>query len=115
VGAPRADRLRSLFSGLPALPKLIVSTDRGPSAITRAQVNTAPSRDERRIRRSALLGCHDDASMTEREYLVAYDYGMGGLWAVMVAPSADAITAVYPELGIAEERPPSMATTSTPA
>jgi hypothetical protein len=53
--------------------------------------------------------------MTEREYLVAYDYGMGGLWAVMVAPSADAITAVYPELGIAEERPPSMATTSTPA
>jgi hypothetical protein len=26
----------------------------------------------------------------------------------MVAPSAEAITAVYPELGIAEERPPSM-------
>jgi hypothetical protein len=40
--------------------------------------------------------------MTQREYLVAYGYGMGGLWAVMLAPSAEAITAVYPDLDIAE-------------
>jgi hypothetical protein len=41
----------------------------------------------------------------DREYLVAYDYGMGGLWAVLLAPSADAITATYPELAVAPERP----------
>jgi hypothetical protein len=43
--------------------------------------------------------------MTQPEYLVAYDYGMGGLWAVMIAPSAEAITAECPELVIVEERP----------
>lgn len=32
------------------------------------------------------------------EFLVAYDYGMGGLWAVAVATSADEITARYPEV-----------------
>lgn len=43
--------------------------------------------------------------MAEREFLVAYDYGTGGLWAVMIARSPDAIAAVYPELVVAEERP----------
>jgi len=44
----------------------------------------------------------------DREYLVAYDYGMGGLWAILIAPSEDAITAKYPELAVAPERPPWM-------
>ena len=39
------------------------------------------------------------------EFLVAYDYGMGGLWAIVSAPSAAAITARYPELKIVRERP----------
>jgi len=39
---------------------------------------------------------------------VAYDYGMGGLWAILIAPSADAITEKYPELVVAPERPPWM-------
>lgn len=38
-------------------------------------------------------------------FLVAYDYGMGGLWAVLMAPSREAILAKYPELSIAEEPP----------
>lgn len=39
------------------------------------------------------------------EFLVAYDYGMGGLWAVVIAPSAEAITARYPEVKVVSERP----------
>ncbi|MGO8873268.1 MAG: hypothetical protein ACLQPH_18050 [Acidimicrobiales bacterium] len=39
---------------------------------------------------------------------MAYDYGMGGLWAIPIAPSADAITEKYPELVVAAERPPWM-------
>jgi hypothetical protein len=38
-------------------------------------------------------------------FLVAYDYGMGGLWGAMMARSEDEIKALYPELGIAHERP----------
>ena len=38
-------------------------------------------------------------------FLVAYDYGMGGLWAIIDANSEDEITSKYPELGIAHERP----------
>jgi hypothetical protein len=41
----------------------------------------------------------------KRLYLVAYDYGMGGLWGVMLARSAEEITAVYPELTIVRDRP----------
>jgi len=44
----------------------------------------------------------------DHEFLVAYDYGMGGLWAILMAPSADAITEKYPELGVAAKRPPWM-------
>lgn len=40
-----------------------------------------------------------------RAFLVAYDYGTGGLWAVVEAPSADAILAKYPEVVVAETRP----------
>jgi len=38
-------------------------------------------------------------------FLVAYDYGMGGLWGAMRARSEAEIRQVYPELGIAHERP----------
>ncbi len=41
----------------------------------------------------------------DSEYLVVYDYGMGGLWGVLLAPSEVAIKAKYPELRIASERP----------
>jgi hypothetical protein len=41
----------------------------------------------------------------DHEFLVAYDYGQGGLWAVLIAPSADAITAKYPELEVVADRP----------
>jgi hypothetical protein len=39
------------------------------------------------------------------EFLVAYDYGTGGLWAVVAAPSASAITDRYPEVQVVEQRP----------
>lgn len=39
------------------------------------------------------------------EYLVCYDYGTGGLWGVLIAVSADAIRAKYPELGVADSVP----------
>jgi hypothetical protein len=41
----------------------------------------------------------------EREFLVAYDYGTGGLWAVVVAPSRQAILSAYPEVVVVDERP----------
>jgi hypothetical protein len=44
----------------------------------------------------------------KRLFLVAYDYGMGGLWGAVLARSEAEIEAVYPELGIATERPPWM-------
>ncbi len=37
--------------------------------------------------------------------LVAYDYGMGGLWGVMAAASTDQVREIYPELAIVDERP----------
>ena len=39
------------------------------------------------------------------EFLVVYDYGMGGLWAYVRAPSAESIETEYPELKIISERP----------
>jgi hypothetical protein len=40
------------------------------------------------------------------EYLVCYDMPrMGGLWGVVIAPSADSIQAKYPELAIVESLP----------
>jgi hypothetical protein len=41
----------------------------------------------------------------QSEFLVAYDYGMGGLWAIVRAESADEITNRYPEVAIVTERP----------
>ena len=41
----------------------------------------------------------------EDEFLVCYDYGMGGIWAVVLAPSAAAITRKYPEVFIPSDRP----------
>lgn len=41
----------------------------------------------------------------KRAFLVAYDYGMGGLWGIMLARSEEEIKAAYPELGVAHERP----------
>ena len=38
-------------------------------------------------------------------YLVAYDYGSGGLWGVMRAHSRDQIKEIYPELEILSDRP----------
>lgn len=39
------------------------------------------------------------------EFLVCYDYGTGGLWGVLIAPSEGAIRAEYPELLVAATRP----------
>lgn len=39
------------------------------------------------------------------EFLVAYDYGMGGLWGVLIAPSREAVLAKYPELGVVDAAP----------
>ncbi|MBO0806843.1 MAG: hypothetical protein J2P32_00875 [Actinobacteria bacterium] len=38
-------------------------------------------------------------------FLVAYDYGSGGLWGVILARSEDEIRREYPELTIVHERP----------
>jgi hypothetical protein len=47
----------------------------------------------------------DHGPVNSDEYLVAYDYGMGGLWAVLIAPSRDDIAAKYPELNVVDEVP----------
>jgi hypothetical protein len=44
--------------------------------------------------------------MRQRPYLVAYDYGAGGVWAYVVAPSREAISQLYPELTIFDVPPP---------
>jgi hypothetical protein len=44
----------------------------------------------------------DDASA---DFLVVYDYGMGGLWALVSAPSEAAIVEQYPEINVVTERP----------
>lgn len=41
-------------------------------------------------------------------FLVAYDYGMGGLWGVLHARSAEEIVQLWPELTVVEDRPPWM-------
>lgn len=40
-----------------------------------------------------------------KDFLVVYDYGMGGLWGILIAPSKAAISAKYPELGIVDQPP----------
>jgi hypothetical protein len=38
-------------------------------------------------------------------YLVCYDYGQGGVWAMIRAESPDSINASYPELTVFESPP----------
>jgi hypothetical protein len=40
-----------------------------------------------------------------QSFIVAYDYGMGGLWGVLDAPSESAIREVYPELAVVHKQP----------
>jgi len=41
----------------------------------------------------------------KQEFLVCYDYGMGGLWGVFMARTPEEITDVHPELTVVMERP----------
>ena len=41
----------------------------------------------------------------KRRFLVAYDYGQGGVWRLVAAPRAEAITSRFPELQVVEHRP----------
>lgn len=41
-----------------------------------------------------------------KRFLVCYDYGMGGLWAPIIASSAEEILAGYPELTVFDSKPP---------
>jgi len=41
-------------------------------------------------------------------FLTAFDYGQGGLWAFVIADSADAIRQEYPELEVIPVPPPWM-------
>lgn len=46
--------------------------------------------------------------MNQETFMVAYDYGAGGLWGLMRAGSEEEIHRLYPELVIVYERPPWM-------
>jgi hypothetical protein len=50
-------------------------------------------------------GIADGGALPKKLFLIAYDYGMGGLWGAMLARSEEEIQAAWPELGIAHERP----------
>ncbi len=43
--------------------------------------------------------------LEDGEFLVGYDYGNGGLWAIVAAPSEQAILDLYPEVEIARTLP----------
>jgi hypothetical protein len=43
--------------------------------------------------------------MNQMTFMVAYDYGTGGLWGFVRAESEEEIHRVYPELVIVHERP----------
>jgi hypothetical protein len=51
---------------------------------------------------------HPNPTTPRDSVLVCYDYGTGGLWGVLMAPSRESIHAMYPELDIADEPPPWM-------
>ena len=44
--------------------------------------------------------------MDRREFLVLYDYGQGGLWALVRAGSPEQVRRRYPQLQVFDERPP---------
>jgi hypothetical protein len=46
--------------------------------------------------------------VSEREFVVAYDYRMGGLWGFNRAPSEAVILQTLPELKVVHQRPPWM-------
>jgi len=43
--------------------------------------------------------------MARKEFLVLYDYGQGGLWAIIRADTAQQIRDRYPQLQVFEKRP----------
>lgn len=43
--------------------------------------------------------------MPKTDFLVVYDYGMGGLWGIVAARSADEIRSKFPELTVITDRP----------
>lgn len=43
--------------------------------------------------------------MNKEPYLVVYDYGMGGVWAVVYANNKKQIIDKYPMLDVVDERP----------
>ncbi len=45
------------------------------------------------------------SAIVRSRYLVVYDYGTGGVWAYVTAPSEDAILQAFPELQVVRERP----------
>jgi hypothetical protein len=49
---------------------------------------------------------HEGRKGVMREYLVCYDYGSGGFWWWIAAPSAEAITDRYHGMHVFEEPPP---------
>jgi hypothetical protein len=44
----------------------------------------------------------------KRLFLVSYDYGMGGVWAVIHARTVEEIQQKFPALSVTRERPPWM-------
>ena len=44
-------------------------------------------------------------STSKTRFMVAYDYGMGGIWGLVWARSPEALHALYPELAIVSARP----------
>jgi hypothetical protein len=46
------------------------------------------------------------AGSTDREFLVCHDYGMGGIWWWMTAPSAEAISEYYGDVTVFDGLPP---------
>ena len=45
------------------------------------------------------------AAVTKGPFLVVYDYGQGGVWAFVKAPSRAAILRRFPELEVVDTRP----------
>lgn len=43
--------------------------------------------------------------MDRKEFLVLYDYGQGGLWALVRADSPEQVRRRYPQLCVFDERP----------
>ena len=44
--------------------------------------------------------------MDKQEFFVVYDYGQGGLWAILRAESAEQVRRKYPGVEVFEGRPP---------